>query len=209
VESSAEYATAVVIAFGVVSLCLAYCMLVFDGRYLYPVIPLVLAIAAGLLGGKASALRSTAAALLILGLVISMTYSSSPFRTMNRDFQISCYRTGAILRIHPGATVASVGLGPYPGHGVGWEAGYKAAFFGDRRLIGAIDRVPGTDRMVALSDDLAKAAPDAITVWGRPADAQYETLVHELVLRSGEGSAQEIIDPSLGEVGTVVFMQHR
>jgi hypothetical protein len=208
-ESSVEYTMAVVIAFGVVTLCLAYCMLVFDGRYLYPVIPLVMAVSVGLLLTKASALRSTAAALLVIGLVISMTYSSSPFRKLDRDFQISCYRAGELLRIHPGTTAASIGLGPYPEHGVGWEAGYKAAYFGDRWLIAATDQVPGPDKTAALLDDLSKAAPDAVLIWGRANDAQYKDLVRQIVLRSGEASVGVLTDPSVGEVGTAVFFHQR
>jgi len=208
-ETTVERTVAVVIAFGVVTLCLAYCMLVFDGRYLYPVIPLVMAVSVGLLLTKASALRSTAAALLVIGLVISMTYSSSPYRTLDRDFQISCYRAGEMLRGHSGATVASVGSGPYQEHGVGWEAGYKAAYFGDRWLIAATDQMPGADKTATLLDDLSKAAPDAVMIWGRPADVQYRNLVHQIVLRSGEASVGVLTDPSVGEVGTAVFFHQR
>jgi hypothetical protein len=113
--------------------------------------------------------------LLVIGLVTSMTYSSSPYRTLDRDFQISCYRAGEMLRGHSGATVASVGSGPYQEHGVGWEAGYKAAYFGDRWLVAATDQVPGADKTAALLDDLSKAAPDAVMIWRRPADVQYRT----------------------------------
>jgi hypothetical protein len=208
VEQSAQYSVGVVIAMGLVTLCLAYCLLVFDGRYLYPIIPLMMAVAVGLLLARPSALRTTAGVVTILGLAISTTYSSSPFRTLDRDFQISSYRAGELLRTHPGRTVATIGSGPYPEHGVGWEAGYKAAYFGDRWLVAATDRVPASAKTAALLEDLAKAAPDAVMIWGRPGDGAYKDIVKR-VQGTRSVFATPLLDPSLGEVGTAVFFERQ
>src|SRR5207302_10728519 len=144
-QYSPEFSLVLVIAMGVITLLLAYCMLVFDGRYLYPVIPLILAIAAGIFEQRDVAFRTWRKAtmvLIALGILISLTYSSSPFRTLTRDFQISCYRAGQILRAHPGFTVVSIGSGPNADHGVGWEAGYKSAYFGHRSVVATVQDLP-------------------------------------------------------------------
>lgn len=212
-QTPVEFTVAAVIAFGVISLLLAYCMLVFDGRYVYPIIPLVMAVAAGLLVERTTPVvrmaQSVAVAFAVLAILGSLVYSSSPFRTLNRDFQVSCYRTGQILRAHPGTSIVSVGLGPYPEHGVGWEAGYKSAYFGDRRLIGATDALPDSEATIPLLRDISKAAPDAVLIWGRPQDNHYEAFVRRVLQEYGGSSEYVLTDPSLGEVGMVVFVNPR
>jgi 4-amino-4-deoxy-L-arabinose transferase-like glycosyltransferase len=209
-QTPVEFTVAIVVTLGAISLLLAYCMLVFDGRYLYPVIPLVLAVAVGLffLDQRSLAVRrmsGVAGTLIILGVIASFVYSSSPFRKLDRDFQVSCYRAGQILRGQPGTAVVTVGLGPYQEHGVGWEAGYKSAYFGNRRLIGAIDKLPTPEETTTLLHDISSAAPDAILVWGRPEDEDYQAFVR-LLLEQYDGSSKEsIADPILGEVGTAIF----
>ena len=211
-QNPAEFTLAAVVGLGVVSLLLAYCMLVFDGRYLYPIIPLVVAVAVGFLEQMGPALRiwrRAMIALIVLGIFASLVYSSSPFRTLSRDFQVSCYRAGQSLRAHPGSTVVSVGSGPYQEHGVGWEAGYKSAYFGDRRLIGATDKLPNLEQIPALLGDISKARPDAILVWGKPGDTRYEALVQQLIHEYAGGSREALVDPFLGEVGSAVYAGQR
>jgi len=207
-----EFAVVSVVALGSVSLLLAYCMLVFDGRYLYPIIPLLLAVAVGFLERMGPALRiwrSVLLALIMLGILASLVYPSSPFRTLTRDFQTSCYRAGQSLREGPGSTVVSMGSGPYPEHGVGWEAGYKSAFFGDRRLIAATASLPNPEDIPAIMGDISKANPDAILVWGKPGDARYEALVQQLVHEYAGRSQAAITDPFLGEVGLALRARPR
>jgi hypothetical protein len=207
-QAPAESAVAIVIAAGLAALLLAYCMLVFDGRYIYPVIPLILAVGVGLFGEDGGArmrwAKALSAGLIFLGLAGSLVYASSPFRTLDRDFQRSCYYAGAILREHGAAAVVSIGSGPYPEHGVGWEAGYKSAYFGGTRLVAVAPKLPEEGKVTPLLEDLAAASPDAIFVWGRPFDAQYRDLVRRL-RASSVTSSEPLSDPLLGEVGTVVF----
>ncbi len=210
-QNPVEFAMAALVALGGFSLLLAYCMLAFDGRYLYPLIPLVLAIAVGSfvdpVGTAPGIWRRATVALIVLGIFASLTYSSSPFRTVRRDSQISCYRAGQSLRAHQGSTVVSVGSGPYPEHGVGWEAGYKSTYFGGRRLIGATDKLPNLDEVPTLLGDISRAMPDAVLVWGRPGDIRYQALTQQLIHEYAGSSRDALMDPFFGEVGSALYVQ--
>jgi hypothetical protein len=211
-QDPAEFALAALVALGMVSLLLAYCVVAIESRYLYPIIPLLLAVAVGFLEQMGPALgiwRRAMIALIVLGIFASLVYSSSPFRTIRRDFQISCYRAGQSLRAHPGSTVVSVGSGPYQDHGVGWEAGYKSAYFGDRRVIGTTDELPNLEQIPALLGDISKARPDAMLVWGKPGDTRYEALVQQLIHEYAGGSREALVDPFLGEVGSALYVGQR
>ena len=209
-QYSVEWQLAVVIAASALILVLAYSMLVFDGRYLFPLIPLVLATAARFLVPDSEfnhdGWRKLSIALVVLGTIASMVYPSSPFRVLTRDFQASCYDAGTRLRAHAGSSVVSIGSGPYPEHGVGWEAGYKASFFGRRKIVGAMDYLPTSAQLSGLSMDIPKATPDAILVWGRSDDTRYTGLIDSLILQYPHNSIETIIDPTLGEVGVVLFI---
>ena len=204
-----EWRFAVVVAASALSLVLTYSMLVFDARYLYPLIPLVLAVAARFLVPDSQfnhdGWRKVCIALVVLGIITSMVYPSSPFRLLTRDFQASCYDAGDRLRGHAGSSVVSIGSGPYPAHGVGWEAGYKASFFGDRKIIGAMDSLPESKQLSSLTIDIQKASPGAILVWGRSDDTRYTGLIQSLILQYPNHSSEKIVDPALGEVGVVLF----
>jgi hypothetical protein len=201
-----------VIFVATVSLLFTYSMLVFDMRYLFPLIPLQLAIAARFLvpdsDWNLGAWCALAIALVVLGTIASIAYSSSPFRKITRDFQASCYNAGAQLRAHTGSTVVSVGSGPFPEHGVGWEAGYKSAYFGDRHLIGALDNLPTPAATQAMLADLTKAAPNAIMVWGTAHDPNRQPLMQSLSSQYPNAVSQPISDPALGTVGTILFMSN-
>ena len=218
-----------------VSLVLAYCMLVFNARYLYPLTALVLAVAARFLvpiGAPISVpislpvgvpvsvpmdaplgkfghptARNICIALVVLGIVFSLVYPSSPFRRIKRDSQLVCYETGSLLKSHKASTIVSIGAGPFPEFGVGWEAGYKSAYFGGQRILAAAESLPPSPRLPELMADIAKAAPDAVLVWGRPNDAAYTEAVNTIISRFGSTQTR-IADPDLGEVGTVLFTAH-
>ena len=203
-----EWRFAMVVVIGALSLVFAYSMLVFDERYLYPLIPLILAVAAGFLAsGQFDHHRLRAASIVLVGLgtVAALVYPSSPFRVLTRDFQASCYDAGRRLRELSGSTAVSIGSGPFPEHGVGWEAGYKASFLGGRRMIAAMDSLPQLPHIDSLIQDLRKASPDIILVWGRPGDPRYFGLKHSLMLEYPQSSSEKVLDPVLGEVGMVVF----
>jgi hypothetical protein len=203
-----EWRFAVVVAVGALSLIFAYSMLVFDERYLFPLVPLVLAIAARFLipDGESNPIwRKLTIALVVLGVIVSLLYPSSPYRLLTRDFQASCYDAGNRLRAHPGSGIVSIGSGPFPEHGVGWEAGYKASFFGGRRIIGAMDSLPSPAQLSTLAMDMRKASPDTILVWGKTDDPKYTGLIDSLMLQYPQSSIEKIVDPAIGEVGTVLW----
>ncbi|MGB9237180.1 MAG: hypothetical protein WCC04_22450 [Terriglobales bacterium] len=208
-QYAVEFRMVVVIAISSISLVFAYSMLVFDARYLYPLIPPLLAVAARFLVPEGDwnhrAWSAIAIALVVFGEVAALAYSSSPFRTLTRDFQTSCYDAGNRLKAHGGTSVATIGAGPFPEHGVGWEAGYKAAFFGNRRLIAALDDLPAPSMTSAALADLAKASPDAILIWGKANDPRYVALMESLSLQYPSAVSEEISDPVLGRVGSILF----
>jgi hypothetical protein len=199
-----------VIAVSAITLGCAYSMLVFDSRYLYPLIPLVLAVAARFLvpepGWNHNALRFTAIALVLLGMIFAMVYSSSPFRTRTRDFQVVCYDAGRRLEAHHASRVVSVGSGPFPEHGVGWEAGYKAAYFGNQRLVAAVNDLPSPATMPLALADIAKASPGAVIIWGSVQEPPYFDLLQRLGVQFPNRTAEKLLDPLRGEVGTVLFL---
>lgn len=205
----AEWRFAVVVAASALTLVTTYSTLVFDERYLFPLLPLVLAVAARFVVPDDEfdhdRWQRLCVTLVVLGTIASMVYPSSPFRLLARDFQSSCYDAARRLQAHSGSRVVSIGSGPYPEHGVGWEAGYKASFFGGRRIIAATDALPQSTQLSTVAADIRKASPDAILVWGNPDDARYTTLLQSLTLEYPRSSSEKIIDPVLGEVGTVLF----
>jgi hypothetical protein len=205
-----EWRMMMVIAAALASLLGAYCMLVFDERYLFPVIPLVLAVAARFLVPDPKlnhrGWRVISTVLVVLGIVASLVYPSSPFRVLTQDFQAGSYNAGAMLRKHPGdLKLVSLGTGPFPRFGVGWEAGYQAAYFSGARLIATTDTLPDPTEIESLIADLDKATPDAVVIWGTPSDRAYVALVSGLALYYPHETPSKIADPFLGEVGSVVF----
>jgi hypothetical protein len=212
-QTSIEWRFAIVVALAAVTLVGAYSMLVVDARYLYPLTPLILAVSAGFLADDGELnfrlWRRSCLVLVVGGFVFSLTYWASPFRTLTRDFQLSCYDAGNRLRAHPGSRVVSLGAGPFPEHGMGWEAGFKAAYFGGRRIVGTMDFLPDPTQLSSLMADTEKASPDAILVWGRPNDAKRANLLQHLVQVYPHNSTEKILDPRLGEVGVVIFPRAR
>jgi Dolichyl-phosphate-mannose-protein mannosyltransferase len=205
-----EWRLSAVIAVSAISLVCAYSMLVFDGRYLYPLIPLVLAVAARFLipdtDWDHKVWRIIAIALVVFGVIASIVYKSSPFRVVTRDFQVLCYDAGRRLRAHPGSTVVSIGSGPFPEHGVGWEAGYKAAYFGNRKLVAVLEDLPRPDSTAVVLADVAKATPDAVLVWGDSKNARYLSFVRLFALQYPTAVFEKISDPVLGNVGIAFFL---
>ncbi len=211
----AEAQIAIVSAVAAASLILAYSMLVFDMRYLFPLAPLLLAIAARFLvpngqwnyGGW----RKASLALTILGVLVSLLYPSSPFRRITRDRQLSCYAAARLLDVRSGSqsgvrSLVTLGVGPFPESGVGWEAGYKTAFFAGYRVTAARIFLPTPGQLPMLLADLDQGAPDAILLWGKPGDGQF--IASAEVLRSrypGNSPTLKILDPSAGEVGAIFF----
>lgn len=206
-----EWRLIAVVGVSAISSLLAYCMLVFESRYLYPLVPLMMAVAARFLipdeGWNHNIWRAIAIALAVLGEIAALGYSASPLRMITRDYQVGCYNAAHQLEVRDAKNIVSLGAGPFPEHGVGWEAGYKTAFFADRRLIAAADDLPPSDKTAAVLRDLGKASPDAIIVWGNAKDAQYVGLVRTLAAAYPTAVAENISDPRLVTVGTILFPQ--
>jgi hypothetical protein len=204
-----EWRLTAVIAIGAATLVVAYSTLVFDERYLFPILPLLLAVGARFLVKDplfgSSVARKISIVLMILGACISLTYAASPFRSLTRDYLVPSYQAGTILRNRPDALrLVSIGSGSFPAHGVGWEAGYQAAYFGGKRLIATRESLPDSTELKVLEWDLAKAHPDALVVWGNPNDIRYVALLRALG-RYSSNTPQKILDPFVGEVGAIVF----
>ena len=108
IQYPVEWRFAVVVAAGALILVTIYSTLVFDERYLFPLMPLVLAVAARFLVPEEKKddefdhdrWRILCIALVVLGTIASIVYPSSPFRLLTRDFQSSCYDAGR----HPSGT---------------------------------------------------------------------------------------------------------
>jgi hypothetical protein len=192
---------------GSVVLILAYAMFTIDSRYLYPIIPLWFSFAAGYLcrtlEPKSRMVRAACIILTLSGVGFSLTYWSSPFRTNTRDWQIVCRVAGESLRRHAATTVVSVGSGPFPEHGVGWEAGYLSCYFGGAKLIATADGIPAN--LDVLSADLSQTGSDAVLIWNR--NRSERTLISRIPVLD-DAERVEIIDPQFGEVGLVFYRRH-
>ena len=196
------------------SLVCAYGMLVFDGRYVLPITPVLIAIAARFIVPArmdahpelrpASALPTISLALLVTSMIALALYPASPYRAIDRDFQRSCYDAASKLsRLHlKGDRIVSIGDGPYPERGIGFEVGIYVAYHSGRRLIAMNSALPAPNQ----SDELAKAVlsknADIVLVWGKPSDPAYREIVAKLALPAA--SNEPIDDPVMGEVGRLL-----
>jgi dolichyl-phosphate-mannose-protein mannosyltransferase len=206
-EFAPEFRFTVVVAVSAASLIVAYCMLVFLTTYAFPLAALIMAVSARIFVsddrvGVSAWWRWICVGLAIAGLLVSFTYRSSPFRTLDRDFQASCRDAASKLDASAGLRVASLGSGPYPEHGVGWEAGFMAAYLANRRIV-ATGSLPASDQMPLWKEDIHKSGCDAVLVWGRPGDASYQFALRGL--EAEYRTSVPISDPALGEVGRMVF----
>jgi hypothetical protein len=215
-----EAAFACIVLVSAVCLVLAYCMLFFDARYVIPVTPMLIAVGCPALlpadmAGRAphapAWLRNTLIGIFVASTVFFAVYWASPLRTVDRDFAASCEQAATVLRNQKsGRTLVSIGNGPYPEHGVGFEAGSYVAFLAGWRLVG---------ENLALPDDSAQAeelvrnalAPesDAIVVWGSPSSNRgYGPIVEEIKQVTSLASVRTLTDPNKGEVGTLILKKN-
>ena len=138
--------------------------------------------------------------LIVAGLIVALTYRSSPFRTLDRNFQISCYDAARHLEAGSGSRVVTIGSGPYPEHGVGWEAGYRAAFLANRRLVAGIPDLPA--EVTPLMADIEKSSADGVLLWGNRADPRFQLVLSTLAPEYR--TSMPILDPARGQVGVVL-----
>ena len=202
------------------TLVFAYGMLVFDQRYVLPVIPILIgfAIRFAMPPGETKKLfprdldysgrwQPAAGVLLIIGLIAVQVYWASPFRTIGQDFQTSVYAAADALRKAEARKVIAIGEGPYPEHGVGWEAGLYAAYFAGSRIVADLFQVPRAVNADFIVTDVEKMGPDAVVIWGSPSNPQYPMVVDALRKSYGRAKAIPVRDPVRGEVGTVLILK--
>jgi 4-amino-4-deoxy-L-arabinose transferase-like glycosyltransferase len=216
----AHYRFVWIVVFTTAALVGAYCMLVFDGRYVIPMTPVLIALAVRFAVpsnrikdlpqskpatiGTANGWQTTAGVMLLIGLIGVQLYWASPFRTVRQDFQQSVYSAAGALKNSSAETVVVIGNGPYPEHGVGWEAGIYAAYFAGAHIVGDLFDVPTGLEADSVAADVRRLNPDAVMVWGTTSDPTYSAVVDTL-RKANDGMTTSIIrDPKKGEVGTVL-----
>jgi hypothetical protein len=206
------------------ALVVAYCMLVFDGRYVIPVVAILIALAVGAFVPadrthgdanrhveswyRAHRWKTASALLLFLSLIGVQIYRGSPFRALQQDFQESAYDGASVLKDANAKTIVVVGAGPYPEHGVGWEAGLYSAYFAGAHVVGNTDYLPSPGHENFVIADIATLDPDAVMVWGTASNINYSSTITG-IREAHHGSATRIVrDPERGEVGTVVILKN-
>jgi hypothetical protein len=214
-QQPSEKCFVVIVIVSVATLIVGYCMLVFDDRYVLPLIPLLIAIAVPFvlpcvrvsgLRNEFPRTRMTAFTLLVAGTLFCQVYWASPFRSIRRDYEMSSYDAAQKLRTIPGCNkLAVIGRGPYQEHGVGWEAGIYASYFASCRMVAFLPDVPSPKHAENARKDLLSIGPDAILLFGKKSDVAYEsfsTAIQDLQIHY---FVQEIVDPEAGEVGKLLW----
>ena len=200
-----------------VALIAAYGMLVFDARYILPITPVLMAIAAPFIVASTQpgllrvpqALQKLSLALLCASALFFTFYWASPFRTVDRNFQLSCRHAATLIKQHhPAAeSLVSIGEGPYPEHGIGFEAGVYVAYLAGRHLVAMNSALPDISLAPKLAGAVLQKRADAVVIWGLPANRSYQEILGELRHGTGATSDEAILDPRIGEVGRVFFFQ--
>ena len=190
-------------------------MLVFDGRYLFPVYPLVMAVSvASIVPSSQIALvgrlqRVGLASLIVAGVIFGLCYRSSPWRIVTRDFQQSCRDASIKLARQHVESVVTVGAGPYPEYGVGWEAGFIASFLSGSRVIAQSGSLPERSVLPSFLTDMRKVDPDALLIWGDAREKRYAE-VEAFCLTSFPGARMgHIYDFDRGHVGAILYLRSR
>jgi len=212
-ERRAETTLAWIAALNSIMLIVGYCMLVFDGRYVLPLAPLLIAFAVPFLSPSSPvpgnrSLRMLAGALFAVSAVFFTSYWASPFRSLGRDYQTSIYSTAAALRQIPSCNrLVAIGKGPFPEHGVGWEAGIYASYFSHCRIIGFSEEIPTVEKTKAVLADIQTLHPDSILLFGNPQDRKYELLLGAIQEEGFYSTSKSLVDPQVGEIARLLSKQ--
>jgi hypothetical protein len=197
----------------VASLITGYCMLVFDERYLYPIVPLLVAIGvafiapartAGVAPNRFPHLRVMALVLLAASTAFLFLYHASPFRSLRRDFQSSCYDAARKLRAGDCGRLVVMGAGPYPEHGVGWEAGIYASYFASCRMVAFTPELPAANDAARVEGDLRTVNPDAVLVFGSAGEGKFESSISAVRNALSDPDTEPVNDPAEGVVGMLL-----
>jgi hypothetical protein len=196
-------------------LVIAYCMLVFDSRYVLPLVPLLMAVAVPfVVPGQETQpvsvrfpnMRAVTAVLLLFSTIFFQVYWASPFRSLRRDYELSCYDAAQKLRTIPNcARLVVIGHGPYPEHGVGWEAGIYASYFARCHMVAFRSDIPSHADIHLVLQDLFTISPDAILLFGAHGNSEYESLGEAIQRSNPAFLSQTILDPEAGEVGKLLW----
>jgi len=197
------------------TLVVAYSMLVFDARYVFPLMPLLMAIAVpfvmprqkgSLFAERFSRARFVSAALVVASTIFLLLYPASPFRRLRRDYQSSCYDTARKLEAIPSCKrLVVLGAGPYPEHGVGWEAGIYASYFAGCRMVAFSPELPRAAQDGSLQKDFQIVNPDAILLLGPSHGAAYGAVASAIHDVWPNQRSQPVDDPQAGEVGELFW----
>jgi hypothetical protein len=198
-------------------LVVAYCMLVFDARYVVPLAPLLMAVGVPFViptrktqfaSARFPQGRVIAAALLALSTIFFQVYWASPFRTLRRDYQLSSYDAARKLQAIPHCNnLVVIGHGPYQEHGVGWEAGVYASYFAGCKMVAFNSDVPGTDKIDATKRDLLTIRPDAILLFGTSGEVAYEDFLAAIQSSQPSLISEAVVDPTTREVGKLLWRE--
>ena len=197
-----------------VILVIAYCMLVLDARYVLPLAPLLMAVGVPFVipakmqsvSVRFPQVRMVAAALLVLSTIFFHVYWASPFRTLRRDYQLSCYDAAQKLHAIPSCDrLVVIGRGPYPEHGVGWEAGMYASYFAQCRMVAFGSDIPSHSNLQFAQRDLRAISPDAILLFGTHDNSGYESFIETVQHSEPTFLSEAILDPEVGEVGKLLW----
>jgi 4-amino-4-deoxy-L-arabinose transferase-like glycosyltransferase len=221
--SAAHFHFIWIVLFTIAALVVAYSLLVFDGRYVLPVTPALIALGIRFVLPPGAARfwlpadlekladagrwQTAAGILLVLGLIGTQVYWASPFRARRQDFQQSVYAAADSLKNRGARNIVVIGDGPYPEDGVGWEAGLYAAYFADSRVLATLLEIPAGLNPDAVVADIEKVGPDAIMIWGSPMDSRYSSLLSALQLSYPEAASTTVSDPQKGSVGRVFVLR--
>ena len=163
-----------------------YCMLVFDARYVLPLAPLLLALSSRFLwpirGNSSTSLVNYAPATMFIGSIIFLGfYSGSPLRSLRNDYQSGIYSVSTALKQIPQCDrLVSIGSGPFPQHGVGWEAGIYASYFAQCRIVGFSSEVPAPANFLATAADIEHLGANSVLVFGNSNDRDITVLLEAI-----------------------------
>jgi 4-amino-4-deoxy-L-arabinose transferase-like glycosyltransferase len=204
-----EVILALIAALTSVLLIAGYCMLVFDGRYVLPLAPLLIAFGVPFLLPRFTvpgnrSLRILAGSLFAVSVIFFAFYRASPFRSLHRDFQTSVYSTAAELRQLPSCNrLVVIGEGPFPEHGVGWETGIYASYFAQCHVIGFGEKI-SSGKTIAVLADLRTLQPDSILLFGKSQNINYEFLLRTIQEEGSYSASKPLVDPGVGEIGRLL-----
>lgn len=203
------------VLFNAATLVVGYSMLVFDERYVLPLVPLLIAVAVPLVLPRTNAdsvpnpfarVRLMAGLLLLASTIFFQVYWASPFRTLNRDYETSCYDAAQKLLAAPGCKrLVVIGRGPYQEHGMGWEAGLYASYFAGCRMLAFSPDLPALAQIPSARTDFFAVNPDAVLLLGRKGNAAFDALASAIRTASPGLTSREIVDPRAGQVGEVLW----